>query len=121
MPGEKRLAVHVEDHPIEYNKFEGTIPEGPIRRRNGDDLGPRRRGVPKAIRMPGYRKGHLSFRLEGEKLHGGWHLVRMRQKGREKQEPWLLIKAHDETARAAARSRHPGGKAAFGGDRPQPR
>jgi bifunctional non-homologous end joining protein LigD len=99
VPAEKRLAVHVEDHPIEYNKFEGTIPKGQY---GGGTVMIWDRGEwsPEGDPRAGYRKGHLSFRLEGEKLHGGWHLVRMRRKGREKHEPWLLIKAHDETARA---------------------
>jgi bifunctional non-homologous end joining protein LigD len=49
----------------------------------------------------GYRKGHLTFRLAGEKLHGRWHLVRMGQRRNERQDPWLLIKADDDEARSA--------------------
>jgi bifunctional non-homologous end joining protein LigD len=55
--------------------------------------------IPEGDPHKGYAKGHLAFRLEGKKLHGGWHLVRMRRKGREKHEPWLLMKANDEFAR----------------------
>jgi bifunctional non-homologous end joining protein LigD len=84
VPGEKRLAVHVEDHPIEYNDFEGTIPKGQY---GGGDPG------------RGLAKGHLDFTLEGQKLKGRWHLVRMRKRPGEKQEPWLLIKSDDEAAR----------------------
>jgi bifunctional non-homologous end joining protein LigD len=100
VPGAKRLAIHVEDHPIEYNKFEGTIPKGQY---GGGTVMIWDRGIwiPEGDPRAGYRKGHLSFRLQGEKLHGTWHLVRMRRKGREKQEPWLLIKSQDEIARSS--------------------
>ncbi|MDB5592479.1 DNA ligase D [Enterovirga sp.] len=98
VPGEKRLAVHVEDHPVEYNSFEGTIPKGQY---GGGTvlLWDRGRWVPEEDPHRGYRKGHLNFRLEGEKLGGAWHLVRMRQRPNEKQEAWLLIKSDDEAAR----------------------
>jgi bifunctional non-homologous end joining protein LigD len=100
VPGEKRLAVHVEDHPIEYNKFEGTIPKGQY---GGGTVMIWDQGawIPEEDPRAGYRKGHLRFRLEGEKLNGAWHLVRMRRKGREKQEPWLLIKSQDDAARSS--------------------
>ncbi len=99
-PNEKRLAVHVEDHPIEYNDFEGTIPKGQY---GGGTVMIWDRGewTPEDDPHKGYKKGHLSFTLAGEKLHGGWHLVRMRKRPGEKQEPWLLIKAHDDAARSA--------------------
>jgi bifunctional non-homologous end joining protein LigD len=99
VPSEKRLAVHVEDHPIEYNKFEGTIPKGQY---GGGTVMIWDRGIwiPDGDPRAAYRKGHLRFSLEGDKLHGAWHLVRMRRKGRERQEPWLLIKSKDETARS---------------------
>src|SRR5436309_2279118 len=76
VPGEKRLAVHVEDHPIEYNDFEGTIPQGQY---GGGTVMIWDRGEwrPEGDPHKGYQKGHLNFTLEGEKLHGGWHLVRM--------------------------------------------
>ena len=76
-PGEKRLAVHVEDHPLEYGAFEGTIPEGEY---GGGTVmsGIAAAGRRTAIRTRGYAKGHLDFDLDGEKLHGRWHLVRMR-------------------------------------------
>jgi bifunctional non-homologous end joining protein LigD len=100
VPGEKRLAIHVEDHPIEYNKFEGTIPKGQY---GGGTVMIWDRGIwiPEGDPRDGYRKGRLSFRLEGEKLHGTWHLVRMRKKGRERQDPWLLIKSQDDIARSS--------------------
>ena len=49
----------------------------------------------------GLKKGHLSFTLDGEKLHGGWHLVRMHRRPNEKRNNWLLIKQHDEAERGA--------------------
>jgi bifunctional non-homologous end joining protein LigD len=98
VPEEKRLAVHVEDHPIEYNKFEGSIPRGEY---GGGTvmIWDRGRWFPEGDPHQGYAKGHLSFRLAGKKLTGGWHLVRMRKRPGERQESWLLIKAHDEAAR----------------------
>src|SRR5690242_2050357 len=100
VPGEKRLAVEVEDHPIAYNKFEGTIPKGEY---GGGTvmIWDRGRWIPEGDPHAGYRKGHLSFRLEGDKLHGAWHLVRMRAKPGDRHEPWLLIKSDDEAARTA--------------------
>ena len=99
--GEKRLAVHVEDHPIEYNSFEGTIPEGEY---GGGTvmIWDRGRWHPEGDPNAGYKKGHLDFSLEGEKLHGRWHLVRMHGRAGEKKEPWLLIKSKDEAARSAS-------------------
>jgi bifunctional non-homologous end joining protein LigD len=99
-PGEKRLAVEVEDHPIEYNSFEGTIPEGEY---GGGtvmiwDLGSWR---PHGDPHKGFAKGHLEFDLDGEKLHGRWHLVRMRARERDSHQNWLLIKGDDEYARGS--------------------
>jgi bifunctional non-homologous end joining protein LigD len=98
VPGEKRLAIHVEDHPIEYNTFEGTIPKGEY---GGGTvmIWDRGRWVPEGDPEQGYRKGRLTFRLAGEKLHGLWHLVRMQSRAGERQDPWLLIKADDDAAR----------------------
>src|SRR5215212_1564764 len=99
VPGEKRLAIHTEDHPIDYNTFEGTIPKGEY---GGGTVmvWDRGRWIPEGDPRAAYRKGHLIFRLEGEKLQGSWHLVRMRKKPGDRQEPWLLIKREDETARS---------------------
>ncbi|TAK47871.1 MAG: DNA ligase D [Xanthobacteraceae bacterium] len=99
--GEKRLAVHVEDHPLEYGKFEGTIPKGEY---GGGTVIVWDRGTwtPVHDAAKGYAKGHLEFELHGEKLGGRWHLIRMRGKSREKRENWLLIKADDEAARAVS-------------------
>lgn len=98
-PGEKRLAVHVEDHPIEYGGFEGVIPEGQYGggtvmlwdRGSWTPEGPN----PEAA----YKKGALKFRLDGAKLHGAWALVRMGGKAaNERHENWLLIKERDDEA-----------------------
>lgn len=99
VPGEKRLAVHVEDHPVEYNSFEGTIPEGEYG--GGTVLvWDRGRWLANEDAKKGYAKGHLDFRLEGEKLRGSFHLVRIKKRPGEKQDSWLLIKQEDEGARA---------------------
>jgi bifunctional non-homologous end joining protein LigD len=100
VPGEKRLAVHVEDHPIEYNKFEGTIPQGEY---GGGTVMIWDRGTwaPENEPHRGLQKGHLSFTLDGEKLHGGWHLVRMHRRPGEKRDNWLLIKQHDADERSS--------------------
>jgi len=99
VPGEKRLAVHVEDHPLEYGAFEGTIPKGEY---GGGTVIIWDRGTWEPVADPdrGYAKGHLEFELHGKKLSGRWHLVRMAGKPREKHENWLLIKGEDEAARS---------------------
>jgi bifunctional non-homologous end joining protein LigD len=97
-PGEKRLAVHVEDHPVEYNSFEGTIPQGEY---GGGTVMIWDRGhwTPEGDPHRGLAKGHLTFDLDGEKLHGRWHLVRLRARPKERRDNWLLIKSKDEAAR----------------------
>ncbi len=99
-PDEKRLAVHVEDHPIEYGDFEGTIPKGEY---GGGTvlLWDRGTWTPEGDAAAGYKKGHLRFQLDGEKLHGGWDLVRMggRRAADDGHDNWLLIKVDDEFAR----------------------
>lgn len=99
---DKRMAVHVEDHPIAYNKFEGQIPE---KQYGAGKVIIWDKGVWTPLTDPhdGYRKGNLKFELHGHKLHGRWVLVRMKggRYGSAKQEPWLLIKEKDEFARPA--------------------
>jgi bifunctional non-homologous end joining protein LigD len=97
---EKRLAVRTEDHPIEYLNFEGNIPKGEY---GGGSMIVWDRGhwVPEGDPHKGLTKGHLAFQLDGARLKGKWHLVRMRPRRGEKTEPWLLIKSDDEFARKA--------------------
>lgn len=99
VPGEKRLAVHVEDHPLDYGGFEGTIPEGNY---GAGAVLLWDRGTWEAIgdAHKAYKKGHMEFELKGEKLEGRWHLVRMGHREGEKRENWLLIKGEDEFARS---------------------
>ena len=91
-PGVKRLAVPTEDHPLSYGTFEGTIPKGQY---GGGAVLVWDRGTfePKGDPAEALAKGRLSFVLHGEKLHGGFSLVRLRD-----QEQWLLIKKDDEHA-----------------------
>ncbi|HYA06725.1 MAG TPA: DNA ligase D, partial [Xanthobacteraceae bacterium] len=98
-PADKRLAVQVEDHPVEYNSFEGTIPEGEY---GGGTvmIWDRGRWMPEGDPHKGLAKGHLDFLLEGEKLRGRWHLVRMRSRPGDRHDNWLLIKGHDEASRS---------------------
>ncbi|EJJ27294.1 DNA ligase D [Rhizobium sp. CF142] len=97
-PEDKRLAVHVEDHPLSYGEFEGIIPKGQY---GGGTVIVWDRGswTPTGDPHKAYRKGHMEFELDGEKLKGRWHLVRMHGKPGEKRENWLLIKGDDEEAR----------------------
>jgi bifunctional non-homologous end joining protein LigD len=101
-PSQKRLAVHVEDHPLEYAQFEGVIP--PKQYGAGTVL-IWDRGVwtPQGNPRDGYRQGVLKFRLDGRKLHGAWTLVRMHSRRNDKRdngkENWLLIKEKDGEAK----------------------
>lgn len=100
VPTEKRLAVHVEDHPLTYGDFEGVIPPGQYG--SGEVIvWDRGTWIPLHDPAKGYKKGHLEFTLEGEKLQGHWHLVRMAGRDGETRENWLLIKGDDEYARTA--------------------
>ncbi len=99
-PTDKRMAIHVEDHPLSYGDFEGTIP-------------PKQYGAgtvivwdngtwePVGDPQEGLAKGKLLFRMHGQKLSGLWELVKI-AKGGEKQEPWILFKKRDEFARPRA-------------------
>jgi bifunctional non-homologous end joining protein LigD len=98
VPGEKRLAVHVEDHPLEYGGFEGAIPEGQYGA-GSVIVWDRGAWTPEGDPHKGYAKGHLNFTFDGEKLKGGWHLVRMAPKPGERGDNWLLFKADDGFAR----------------------
>jgi bifunctional non-homologous end joining protein LigD len=99
-PKDKRMAVHVEDHPVSYGGFEGTIPPkqygaGTVivwDRGSWEPVGDPRQGM---------ADGKLVFRLHGEKLAGLWELVRIR-KPSDKQDPWLLFKKKDEWARPSS-------------------
>lgn len=96
-PKEKRLAVEVEDHPLDYGDFEGTIPKGQY---GGGTVMLWDRGtwepqegvdVDEAL-----RKGKLAFILHGERLHGKWALVRLRARSPKDKDNWLLIKELDD-------------------------
>ena len=93
-PQDKRLAVHVEDHPVEYGKFEGTIPEGEY---GGGTVMLWDRGTwePHGDVDEALKKGKLAFDLHGERLHGQWALVRLRARDRNDKDNWLLIKERD--------------------------
>jgi bifunctional non-homologous end joining protein LigD len=91
-PSDKRLAVMVEDHPLEYGEFEGMIPEGhygagPVLIWDSGEFQPE--GDPESA----LKKGRLSFALDGKKIKGGFSLILM--KGRGKGNDWLLIKRQD--------------------------
>lgn len=100
-PADKRMAVQVEDHPLSYGGFEGVIPEGHYGA-GSVVLWDRGTWVPLGDARKGYREGKLKFELHGEKLHGGFTLVRMKGHEDERQPPWLLIKERDDEARPAS-------------------
>lgn len=101
-PATKRLAVEVEDHPLDYGTFEGVIPEGQY---GGGTVQLWDSGTwqPQSDDPNGdLAKGHLKIELFGERLHGGWALIRMRDErarpGQSVRHNWLLIKERDEHA-----------------------
>jgi DNA ligase D-like protein (predicted 3'-phosphoesterase) len=105
-PKEHRLAVRTEDHPMDYETFEGTIGEGQYGggtvqvwdRGTFRNMSHDKRDQPVSAGA-GLEHGHLTFWLDGEKLHGGFSLIRTRQS----EKSWLLIKKDDETADARRR------------------
>jgi bifunctional non-homologous end joining protein LigD len=102
-PSEKRLAVHVEDHPLDYATFEGTIPEGEYGAGKVElwDVGT---WIPKGDPRKGYAQGKLAFTLEGRRLSGGWALIRMRGRAEDgHRDNWLLIKERNDVTTPAAR------------------
>ena len=97
-PADKRLAVEVEDHPVEYADFEGRIPEGNYGA-GSVIVWDRGRWTPIGDPDEGEKKGKLLFELSGYKLKGVWTLVRTKRQGRGQSKEWLLIKERDATAR----------------------
>jgi bifunctional non-homologous end joining protein LigD len=99
-PSVKALAVHVEDHPLDYAGFEGVIPEGEY---GGGTVMVWDRGTwepeGEANASAAYRQGKLKFALHGEKLKGSWALVRMGGRAGEDGKNWLLIKHDDKHAK----------------------
>ena len=95
-PEDRRMAIHVEDHPVEYASFQGSIPEGEY---GAGTVETWDRGVWHPVDDPevGMKKGHLHFTLDGTRLQGRFSLVRGRPRG--KSEAWFLVKHEDEFAR----------------------
>jgi bifunctional non-homologous end joining protein LigD len=96
-PSVKRLAMHVEDHPVKYGDFEGIIPEGEY---GGGTVMLWDRGVWEPVGDPheSYRRGRFKFRLHGEKLQGGWMLIKRSRSSSGKDNEWFLFKEKDEAA-----------------------
>jgi bifunctional non-homologous end joining protein LigD len=111
-PADKRLAVHVEDHPLDYADFQGRIPEGEY---GAGTVETWDRGTwhPVGDPVAGLREGELKFVLTGARLNGGFVLVRLKPRPRERAGNWLLIKEHDDAERQ-------GGNAASLETRPKP-
>jgi len=99
-PAVKRMAIEVEDHPISYSSFEGTIP---AKQYGAGKVIVWDAGTWHPVSEPrkAFRAGNLKFTLTGQKLHGRWVLVRIKGKS-DKQTPWLLIKEKDEFVRSSA-------------------
>lgn len=97
-PADKRLAVHVEDHPLEYADFEGIIPEGEY---GGGTVMVWDLGTWQPLTEPeeAYKKGKLTFNLQGKKLQGGWALVEMHGAAGNHGKNWLLLKHQDAAAK----------------------
>ena len=98
-PDDKRLAMHVEDHPLDYGDFEGTIPKGEY---GGGTvmLWDKGRWIPDPRKDPSktIEEGHLHFTLEGERMKGEWVLFRLNPRPGERGEPWMLKKVTDDFA-----------------------
>ena len=99
---DRRMAMPTEDHPISYNRFEGTIPAGNYGA-GKVIIWDKGVWVPVGDPREGYRTGRLKFEMRGHKMHGRWTLVRTSGRGeREDRIPWLLIKERDEFVRPAS-------------------
>jgi bifunctional non-homologous end joining protein LigD len=100
-PADKRLAVHVEDHPLDYADFAGTIPAGQY---GAGKVETWDRGTWEPVGDPeaGLRRGELKFVLKGKRLNGHFVLVRLKPRPGERAENWLLIKEHDQAERRGA-------------------
>jgi bifunctional non-homologous end joining protein LigD len=102
-PADKRIAVHVEDHPLDYADFQGTIPDGHY---GAGKVETWDRGTWQPLIDPdqGMRDGEIKFVLSGQRLHGKFTLVRLKPKPnqRSRQDNWLLIKGHDSDERQGA-------------------
>src|SRR5688572_22376339 len=104
-PGVKRLAMQTEDHPVDYGDFEGVIPQGEY---GGGTVIVWDRGTwePEGDARAMYEKGHLNFKLHGEKLKGSYHLVRTGgRKTKDGRHGWLLIKSRDDEAEPGSLAR----------------
>src|SRR5688500_3412578 len=99
-PGDNRLAMRTEDHPLDYGTFEGTIPKGEY---GGGTvmLWDRGRWVPEPGKDPSktIEEGHLHFALDGERMKGEWVMFRLKARPGEKAEPWMLKKVTDDFAK----------------------
>jgi bifunctional non-homologous end joining protein LigD len=100
-PNDKRLAVEVEDHPLEYRNFQGIIPAGQYGAGSVEiwDAG---EWKPDGEPHESLQKGTLKFHLNGKRLHGAWTLVRMKKRAHETSDNWLLIKERDSYAGPSA-------------------
>lgn len=100
-PRDKRIAAHVEDHPLDYASFQGTIPDGQY---GAGTVETWDRGTwePNGDPDAGMAKGDLTFVLHGTRLNGRFHLVRMKPKPKQRGDNWLLFKGHDEAERPGA-------------------
>ena len=101
-PADKRLAVRTEDHPLSYATFEGTIPKGEY---GGGTVMLWDRGtwIPQPGKDPGktLEEGHLHFTLDGERMKGEWVMFRLKPRGKERGENWILQQDRRRTCRAA--------------------
>jgi bifunctional non-homologous end joining protein LigD len=98
-PAAKRLAVEVEDHPLEYGEFEGVIPEheygaGTV------EIWDRGTWTPDGDAERALREGHLTFSLSGKRLSGRWALIRLGRRDKSGKQPWLLIKQREARVRS---------------------
>jgi bifunctional non-homologous end joining protein LigD len=98
-PGQNRLAMRTEDHPLDYGTFEGTIPKGEY---GGGTvmLWDRGRWIPEPGKDPSKTidEGHLHFALDGDRMKGEWVMFRLKPRPGEKAEPWMLKKVNDQYA-----------------------
>ncbi len=119
-PADKRIAVHVEDHPLDYADFQGTIPDGHY---GAGTVETWDRGTWEPLIDPdeGLRDGEIKFVLSGKRLHGKFTLVRLKPKPnqRGRQDNWLLIKGHDADGKARCRRRGSGGRDPAAGEASQ--